>query len=92
MRKNIILVTSIVLLLISISIFGYLKYLNTNLKNEITDLVDKNIKASDTIKLNENTKKDKESEYENLKNELNEKVEEYDIWIKLEEKLNIALS
>ena len=92
MKKNIILGISIVLLILSIGIFVYLKYLNNNLKKEITNLQEKNTIANDVIEKNQDQKKDKENEYEKLKEELKEKVEEYDVWIKLEEKLNTALS
>ena len=92
MKKNIILILSIILLLASIGVFGYLYYQNNIIEKEINESKDNIKKVEDTIKADQETLSEKEDEYEKLKEKVKDSLEELNIWEELKEELNKSLS
>ena len=92
MKKNVFLIISILLLLLSLGTFGYLYYENKKLGNEITSLKESIKKVQDNIKTGEQEITEKENEYEKLKEKVKDNMEELTIWEELKETLNKSLS
>ncbi len=87
-----ILIISIMVLLISLGGFIYLKSKEKNITEEVNTLENGIKDVEEKMNSDEEIKKEKTSEYENLKEELKDKFEELEIWENLEEKLEQALS
>ena len=92
MKKNVFLVISIVLLLLSIGTFGYLYYQNKTLENELNESKDNIKKVEETIKKEQTEINTKEDEYEKLKEKVKDSLEELSIWKETKETLNKSLS
>ena len=92
MKKNIIFIISIVLLLASIGIFGYLFYQNMKLTKDTNAASDNITKVQEKINSDKKEIDEKENEYENLKESVKEKLEELNIWEETKENLNQSLS
>ncbi len=92
MKKNIILIISSFILVALIGIFGYLFFQNQKLDNEVNKSQENITKVEEKINSGKVEKKEKEDEYEKLKEELKEQFEELSIWEETKEKLNKALS
>ena len=92
MKKNILLVISILLLLLSAGTFGYLYYQNGELEKEINSSNDNLKKVNDTVKKDQEEITEKEDEYEKLKDKVKENLEELSIWEEIKENLNKSLS
>ena len=92
MKKNIVLILSILLLLASIGTFGYLFYKNNEIKKE-TDKYSENVKKlEDAINKDKTTITEKEDEYEKLKEKVKDSFEELEIWENMVKELNKVLS
>ena len=92
MKKNIFLVISIILLLLSIGLFGYLYFENDKLKKDVSASKENITKVQENIDKDKKEITEKEDEYEKLKEKVKENVEELSIWEETKEKLNKALS
>ena len=92
MKKNVFLVISIVLLLLSIGTFGYLYYQNMTLEEEVKEANENIKKVEENIKTEQQEIDTKEDEYEKLKEKVKENMEELDIWEGLKDELNKSLS
>ena len=92
MKKNVFLILSIILLLLSIGTFGYLYYQNNQLEKEVTESNEKLKKAEESIQNDQQAITEKESEYEKLKDKVKESLEELEIWENLKDELNKSLS
>ena len=92
MKKNIIFIISIVLLLASIGIFGYLFYQNIKLTKDTNAASDNITKVQEKINSDKKEIDEKENEYEKLKESVKEKLEELNIWEETKENLNQSLS
>ena len=92
MKKNVFLIISIVLLLLSIGTFGYLYYQNMTLENEVKEAKENIKKVEQNIKNEQKEIDTKEDEYEKLKETVKEKFEELSIWEETKETLNKSLS
>ncbi len=92
MKKNIILVISIILLLASIGLFGYLYLENKKLEDEIATNKENIKKVEESIKTDQEQITEKEDEYEKLKEKVKDSLEEMKIWEDLKEELNKSLS
>ena len=92
MKKNVFLIISIVLLILSIGTFGYLYYQNKTLENELNESKENIKKVEQTIKKEQKEIDTKEDEYEKLKETVKEKLEELSIWEETKENLNKSLS
>ena len=91
MKKNIFLIISIVLLLASFGLFGYLYYQNNKTKNEVKTSQENIKKVEETIKKDQETITEKEDEYEKLKEKVKDSLEELNIWEAMKEELNKSL-
>lgn len=85
--KKFTLILSILFLISVIGIFSYSLYLNTSSKNKITELKKEIIENQEINKNNEISKENLEKEYEKLNEELKEEVSEYNLWLKVKEKI-----
>ncbi len=92
MKKNIFLIISILLMLLSVGTFGYLYYENQKLEDEITSSQNNVNKAEETIKNDQKAITEKEDEYEKLQEKVKDNLEELKIWEELKEELNKSLS
>ncbi len=92
MKKNVFLIISILLLLLSAATFGYLYYQNEKLSNEVEESRDRVKKVEETIKKDQEEISEKEDEYEKLKDKVKESLEELSIWENIKEELNKSLS
>ena len=92
MKSNIILIVSIIVVAASVGFFIYQKNENKKLDNELVEIKADIEKVKTQIEDEKNAKIEKESDYEKLKEEIKDKLEELDVWEKLEQKLNTALS
>ena len=90
--KNILLILSILLLILSIGICGYLYYKNTTLEKEVQDNKNNINRVQEKIEKDKKEIDEKENEYEKLKEEVKENLEELNIWEETKEKLNQSLS
>ena len=90
-KSTIFLIISCVLLLISISIFGYLLIQNKKTTKELDDLKTSITKAKEKISNDEKELEEKENQHEKLQEELKEKTEELEIWKETKEKLESSL-
>lgn len=92
MKKNILLIISIILLILSCGIFGYLYYQNTILTTNVNDFENNIKKVKEKINNDQEEIQEKEDEYEKLKETVKENLEELNIWEETKEKLNKSLS
>ena len=92
MKKNIFLIISIVLVVASIGLFGYLYYENQKLENEVETSKENIKKVEENIKADQDTITEKEDEYEKLKEKVKDSLEELNIWEEMKEELNKSLS
>ena len=92
MKKNIFLIISILLMLLSVGTFGYLYYENQKLEDEINSSQNNVNKAEETIKNDQKAITEKEDEYEKLQEKVKDNLEELKIWEELKEELNKSLS
>jgi peptidoglycan hydrolase CwlO-like protein len=92
MKKNVFLIISVVLLLLSLGLCGYLFYQNKKLEDDIAANKESIKKVEETIKKGEQEITEKESEYEKLKEKVKDNLEELGIWEGLKEELNKSLS
>ena len=92
MKKNVFLIISIILLILSIGTFVYLYHENKKIENDINESKENIKKVNDTIKKDQETITEKEDEYEKLKEKVKDNLEELEIWQGLKEELNKALS
>ena len=92
MKKNVFLVISIILLLLSIGVFGYLYYENNKLKDEINSSKESIKKVQEKIESDKKEITEKEDEYEKLKEKVKDNMEELNIWEGLKDELNKSLS
>ncbi len=92
MKKNILLIISILLLILSAGTFGYLYYQNSELNKEVQESNEKLKKVQQSIKNDQEEISEKEDEYEKLKEKVKENLEELSIWEEIKENLNKSLS
>ena len=92
MKKNIILILSIILLLASIGVFGYLYYENKKLEDDIIESKENIKKVEENIKNDEQELTEKEDEYEKLKEKVKDSLEALSIWEGIKEDVNKSLS
>jgi len=92
MKKNVFLVISILLLILSLGTFGYLYYENQKIENEINSSKDNVKKVEESIKNDQKQITEKEDEYEKLKDKVKDNLEELKIWENLKDELNKSLS
>ena len=92
MKKNILLIISILLLILSAGTFGYLYYKNSELEKETQESSEKLKKVQQSIKSEQEEISEKEDEYEKLKEKVKENLEELSIWEEIKENLNKSLS
>lgn len=92
MKKNVFLVISIILLLLSAGTFGYLYFKNSELEKEVATSTEQVKKVEESIKKDKEELDEKEDEYEKLKEKVKENMEELDIWEGLKDELNKSLS
>lgn len=92
MKKNILLIISILLLLSSIGVFGYLYLENKKLEDEIATNKENIKKVEENIKTDQQQLTEKEDEYEKLKEKVKDSLEEMKIWEDLKDELNKSLS
>ena len=92
MKKNVFLVISIILLILSGATFGYLYFKNDELKKEVQASNEKVKKVEESIKKDQKELDEKEDEYEKLKEKVKENLEELSIWEEIKENLNKSLS
>ncbi len=88
MKKNVFLIISILLLILSIGTFGYLYLENQKLEKEISESKENIKKVEQNIKADEKQITEKEDEYEKLKEKVKDSLEELKIWEDLKEELN----
>ena len=91
MKKNIILIISILVLLLSLGTFGYLYFENKKIEDEIASSKENIKKVEESIKNDQKALSEKESEYEKLKEKVKDNLEELNIWQELKEELNKSL-
>ena len=92
MKKNVFLIISIVLLLLSLGTLGYLYFENQKLENDIASNKENVKKVEENIKKDQKELTEKENEYEKLKEKIQDSMEELSIWEGLKEELNKSLS
>ena len=92
MKKNVFLIISIILLLLSAGTFGYLYFKNSELEKEVNESSENVKKVEESIKKDKEEIDEKEDEYEKLKEKVKENMEELDIWEGLKDELNKSLS
>ena len=92
MKKNVFLIVSILLLILSAGTFAYLYFQNDKLEKEVNDLRDNVSKVEKAIETEKKEITEKEDEYEKLKDKVKESFEELEIWESLKEELNKSLS
>ena len=92
MKKNIILIITIILLIASIGLFGYLFFENKKLEQNVLESKENIKKVEEKINSDKKEIDKKEDEYEKLKEEVKENFEELSIWEETKEKLEKALS
>lgn len=92
MKRSILLIISIILLILSCGIFGYLYYQNTILTKDVKDFEGNIKKVKEKINSDKETIKEKEDEYDKLKETVKENLEELNIWEETKEKLEKSLS
>ena len=92
MKRNVLLVISILLLILSAGTFGYLYYQNHEINKEIETSNEQLKKVEQSIKDDKEEITKKEDEYEKLKEKVKENLEELSIWENIKEELNKALS
>ena len=86
MKKSMLIIT-ILFLIAAIGFFSYTLYLNNNSKNNLTKLKE-NIKENEEFIKQENKNKEQlEKEYKELSKEVKEEVSEYNLWLKVKEKI-----
>ena len=90
MKKTIVLVISIVLLLASIGVFGYLYYKNNEIKKETVKYGENIKKLEKSINDDKEELTEKEDEYEKLKEKVKDSLEELEVWENMEKELNKA--
>ena len=87
MKKYILLIISFIILIITIIGVSVSIVMKNNLESEIKDL-NQDIEEKELLIENSSSDKEKlEKEYNELKEELKDKVEEYSIWENLKEKI-----
>ena len=87
MKKYILLTISFIILIITIVGVSISILMKNNLESEIKDL-NQDIHEKELLIENSSSDKEKlEKEYNDLKEELKDKVEEYNIWENLKEKI-----
>lgn len=87
MKKYILLTISFIILIITIVGVSISILMKNNLESEIKDL-NQDIQEKELLIENSSSDKEKlEKEYNDLKEELKDKVEEYNIWENLKEKI-----
>ena len=87
MKKYILLIISFIILIITIIGVSVSIVMKNNLESEIKDL-NQDIEEKELLIENSSSDKEKlEKEYNDLKEELKDKVEEYSIWENLKEKI-----
>ena len=87
MKKYILLTISFIILIITIIGVSISILMKNNLESEIKNL-NQDIKEKELLIENSSSDKEKlEKEYSDLKEELKDKVEEYNIWENLKEKI-----
>lgn len=87
MKKYILLIISFIILIITIIGVSVSIVMKNNLESEIKDL-NQDIEEKELLIENSSSNKEKlEKEYNELKEELKDKVEEYSIWENLKEKI-----
>ena len=92
MKKNILLIISIIILLVSIGILGYLYYQNSILNKDINSFENNIHNVEEKVNNDKKEIDAKENEYEKLKETVKEQLEELSIWEETKEKLNQSLS
>ena len=92
MKKNVFLIISIFLLILSAGTFAYLYYQNNKLNKEVNDLKDNITKVEKAIESDKKEITEKEDEYEKLKEKVKENLEELSIWENIKDELNKSLS
>ena len=90
--KNILLIISVLFLVLSISICGYLYYQNNTLEKDVKDNQTNITKVQEKIDSDKKEIDERENEYEKLKEDVKENLEELNIWEETKEKLNQSLS
>ena len=90
--KKIIMVLSLVVLLASIGVFGYMLKQNNQVEEELAELKGNITKVKDKITNLQTEKQEKETEYEKLEKEMKEKLEELNVWKETKAKLEKSLS
>jgi len=92
MKKNILLIISILLFIVSFGICGYLYYQNITLEKDVKDNKTNINKVQEKIDNDKKEIDEKESEYEKLKESVKENLEELNIWEETKENLKQSLS
>ncbi len=92
MKKNILLIISIILVLASFALFGYLYISNQKMKDEVKTSQDNIKKVETAIKDDQKELEEKEDEYEKLQETVKESMEELNIWEEMKAELNKSLS
>lgn len=92
MKKNVFLIISILLLILSAGTFAYLYFQNDKLEKEVNDLRDNVSKVEKAIETDKKEISEKEDEYEKLKDKVKESFEELEIWESIKDELNKSLS
>ena len=92
MKKNILLIISIILFLASVGLFGYLYYENKKTENDVKTSQENIKKVAEKIDEDKKEITEKEDEYEKLKEKVKDSLEELNIWEELKAELNKSLS
>lgn len=81
------IIISFIVLIIASGLFFYTSLRNQSLNNSIESLELKTKGINDSIRNNQNEKEKLEQEYSELNEKVKDKVDEYNIWLKMKEKI-----
>lgn len=87
MRSSKFIIISFIVLIIASGLFFYTSLRNQGLNNNIESLELKTKGINDSIRNNQNEKEKLEQEYSELNEKVKDKVDEYNIWLKMKEKI-----
>lgn len=87
MRSSKFIIISFIVLIIASGLFFYTSLRNQSLNNSIESLELKTKGINDSIRNNQNEKEKLEQEYSELSEKVKDKVDEYNIWLKMKEKI-----
>lgn len=87
MRSSKFIIISFIVLIMASGLFFYTSLRNQSLNNNIESLELKTKGINDSIRNNQNEKEKLEQEYSELNEKVKDKVDEYNIWLKMKEKI-----